>query len=392
MEKVKFTGSISDKINKLYSKENQMEQTSKRLQSVDALRGFDMCWIMGLPWIITSLKGIFGGRTLEWLNTQMEHVPWDGFHFMDLIFPLFLFIAGVSFPFSLDKRREKQQSDGAIYRHSFKRLIILIVLGLIYNGLLQFNPATTRYASVLAHIGIAWFIASVILMNIKKNISVVWCIVGILVSYGLLNLFVLSPNATGNNPFLPENNIVTQFDRWFLPGVLYNGNFDPEGILSVIPAIATALIGMLAGRLLNSNGIKKQSVKALILAASGAGLLLFSLIAGLLIPFNKALWSSSFVLLTAGISLLLLSAFFYIIDVKGFSKWAFFFRVIGMNSIVIYMAQPIINFYGAANYFLGGLSEMLLPQYSSLLLSIGYVAACWLFLWFLYHRKIFVKI
>ncbi|MCE5331976.1 MAG: DUF5009 domain-containing protein [Bacteroidales bacterium] len=369
-----------------------MEQPTKRLQSIDALRGFDMFWIMGGPWIIASLHGIFGGHALEWLNVQMEHVPWDGFHFMDLIFPLFLFIAGVSFPFSLDKRRENNQSDRVIYKHSFKRVVTLIILGLIYNGLLKLDLHTARYASVLAHIGIAWFIASIIFMNVKKNITIIWWITGILISYGLLNLFVLSPNALGNNPFLPENNIVTQFDRWFLPGVLYNGNFDPEGILSVIPAIATALIGMLAGRFLNSIKVKKQSIKAIILFAAGSGFVLLSFAVNLLIPFNKALWSSSFVLLTGGISLVLLSLFFYIIDVKGFVKWTFFFRVIGMNSIVIYMAQPIVNFYGIADFFLGGLAAKFSPEYSSLLLSIGYVAACWLFLWFLYRQKIFIKV
>lgn len=370
----------------------KMEQPTKRLQSIDALRGFDMFWIMGGPWIIASLHGIFGGHALEWLNVQMEHVPWDGFHFMDLIFPLFLFIAGVSFPFSLDKRRENNQSDRVIYKHSFKRVVTLIILGLIYNGLLKLDLHTARYASVLAHIGIAWFIASIIFMNVKKNITIIWWITGILISYGLLNLFVLSPNALGNNPFLPENNIVTQFDRWFLPGVLYNGNFDPEGILSVIPAIATALIGMLAGRFLNSIKVKKQSIKAIILFAAGSGFVLLSFAVNLLIPFNKALWSSSFVLLTGGISLVLLSLFFYIIDVKGFVKWTFFFRVIGMNSIVIYMAQPIVNFYGIADFFLGGLAAKFSPEYSSLLLSIGYVAACWLFLWFLYRQKIFIKV
>lgn len=369
-----------------------MENSSKRLQSIDALRGFDMFWIMGAPGIIFALNAIIGGDACAWCAGQMEHASWDGFHFMDLIFPLFLFIAGVSFPFSLTKRREKNESNSTIYLHLLKRTLTLILFGLVYNEFLKFNFDTFRYANVLAHIGIAWFLSALIYMHIKKSYIVGIWILCILVGYGLLNIFVLSPNAIGLNPFTAENNIVTQFDRWFLPGVLYGGNFDPEGLLTLVPSVATALLGMLSGEFLRRNSTKTPNHKAFVLFFAGIGLIAISLLSNQVIPFNKALWSSSFVLLAGGLSITLLSVFYWIIDVHHFVKWSFFFRVIGLNSIAIYMAQRIINFSEINAFFLGGLASKFSAPYGSLIMSCGYVACCWLSLYFLYKKGVFLKI
>ncbi len=369
-----------------------MEQNNKRLQSIDALRGFDMLWIMGGSGIIAALYAILGGKSLEWMHLQMEHVPWNGFHFMDLIFPLFLFIAGLSFPFSLDKKREKQESNRQIIGDLVKRTLKLIALGLIYNGFLKLNFAEIRYASVLAHIGLAWFFAGLIYIYSQKLTTLAIWALFMLVGYGTLNLFVLSPEATGSNSFLPENNIVCQFDRWFLPGVLYNGNFDPEGFLSVIPAIATALAGMITGRYLKRNTTHTPNRKVMVCLIAGTLLIVLALLVNTFIPINKALWSSSFMLLAGGISILLFALFYWIIDVRQWRGWAFFFRVIGMNSITIYMAQTIVNFYGISDYFLGGITSKLSKDFGWLLESAGYVAICWLFLYFLYRKKIFLKV
>jgi len=369
-----------------------MTQNNNRLQSIDALRGFDMLWIMGGPGIIAALYTILGGKPLEWLHLQMEHVPWDGFHFMDLIFPLFLFIAGLSFPFSLDKKREKQESNRQIIGDLVKRTLKLIALGLVYNGFLKLNFPNVRFASVLAHIGLAWFFAGLVYVYSEKLSTLAVWVVSILVGYGALNLLVLSPEAVGGNPFLPENNIVCQFDRWFLPGVLYNGNFDPEGFLSVIPAIATALAGMMTGRYLKRNTTHTPNRKVTVYLVAGTALILLSLLVNRVIPINKALWSSSFMLLTSGISILLFALFYWIIDVRQWRGWAFFFRVIGLNSITIYMAQTIINFYGISDYFLGGIAAKLPKDFAWLLESVGYVAICWLFLYFLYRKKVFLKV
>ncbi|WP_321332241.1 DUF5009 domain-containing protein [uncultured Bacteroides sp.] len=368
-----------------------MEQKTNRLQSIDALRGFDMCWIMGVPGIIYALSGIFGSTTLAWCSEQMEHVPWDGFHLMDLVFPLFLFIAGVSFPFSLSKRRERNTPYSALYLHIVKRTAILILLGFIYNGWLALDVASFRFASVLAHIGLAWCFGALLYMHIRKEVVIWACVLSILIGYALLNLCVLAPDAIGTNPFVPENNIVAWFDRSFLPGVLYNGNYDPEGFLSILLAIATALLGMICGNYLMRIQIT-PSRKAFTLFLFGVALLVLSVVTEIIIPYNKALWSSSFVLLTGGISILLLSLFYWVIDVLHFTRWSFFFRVIGLNSIAIYIAQRIVDFYGIDSFFLSGVATRILPGIQSLLLSAGYVAVCWLFLWFLYKKNIFIKV
>lgn len=369
-----------------------MENTGKRLQSLDALRGFDMIWIMGAPMIISALYGIFGGGTLSWLNLQMEHVHWDGFHFMDLVFPLFLFIAGVSFPFSLDNRRQKQESESKIRWHLLRRALTLVALGIIYNGFLTHGFENPRLASVLGHIGLAWFLAAIIYMYTPKPFFLGIWIAGIVLGYGLLNLLVLAPEAVGTNPFLAENNIVTQFDRWFLPGRLYKGTWDPEGLLSLVPAVATALLGMVAGRYLMLQGKDQPSRKSLVLLTSGIVLVLLALLASRLIPLNKMLWSSSFTLLTGGISFLLLAVFYWIIDVRKWRKWAFFFRVIGLNSITIYLAQEIIDFSRVSSFFLGSVVSLVPEPVGELISGCGYIAACWLFLWFLYKKNVFLKV
>jgi len=294
------------------------KQAGTRLKSLDALRGFDMLWIMGAAGIVISFHDLTGGVFSGWLTEQMEHVPWSGFHMMDLVFPLFLFIAGVSFPFSYAKRKAANEPKKKIYGHLFKRAALLVFLGVIYNNEgFRFEFASLRYASVLARIGLAWFFGALIFINTQRNISrYIWA-AGLLLFYSLLTALVPAPDApAGADIFSPEGNIVAWFDRLFLPGTLYGGNFDPEGLLSVIPAIGTALIGMLTGSYLHDNAGKSETSKITRMSIAGVILILAALLLNTVIPINKALWSPSFVLVAGAISLLLLTLFYWIIDVK----------------------------------------------------------------------------
>jgi predicted acyltransferase len=369
------------------------KQTNNRLKSLDALRGFDMLWIMGAAGIVTSFHALSGGSFSGWLSEQMEHVSWSGFHIMDLVFPLFLFIAGVSYPFSLAKRIAANESYKKIHMHLLKRALILVFLGIIYsNDGFKFELASLRYASVLSRIGLAWFFGALIFTHTKRDLSRYIWIFFLLLSYSLLIALVPAPGRpAGADIFSPEGNIVAWFDRMFLPGALYGGNFDPEGILGIIPAIATALIGMLAGSLLSKADISQQK-KTLALGLAGISLIIGALLLNTVIPINKALWSPSFVLVAGGISLMLLTLFYWIIDVKGFNKWAFPLIVIGLNSITIYMAQSIIGFWVATSFFFNGFSDILSKGAAALIYNCGYVIVCWLFLWFLYKKKIFLKV
>ena len=369
----------------------EKQENQQRLQSLDALRGFDMFFIMGGGAIFVALATLFPYPFFETIAKQMEHVEWNGFAFEDMIFPLFLFIAGISFPFSLAKQRSKGMTDSAIYKKIVRRGITLVILGLIYNGFLRFDFENFRCASVLARIGLAWMFAALIFINTttKQRIGIVSVI---FIGYWLLLQFVPAPDGNGD-PFSMEGCLVGYIDRLFLPGKLYKGIHDPEGILSLIPAIGTALLGMFSGELIK---LKREGLtdvkKVLYLLAGGAFLLVIGLLWNFVFPINKNLWSSSFACFVGGISMMLFALFYYIVDVKNCRKWTLFFRVIGMNSITIYIAQGFINFRYTSNALFGGLASLFPETAQPLVLAIGYVLVCWGFLYFLYRQKIFLKV
>jgi predicted acyltransferase len=362
----------------------------ERLLSLDTLRGFDMLFIMGLAELIVSLCKLFpsGGFT-QWLTFQMDHVEWNGLTHHDTIFPLFLFIAGISFPFSLAKQRASGKTEKQILLKIIKRGIILVLLGLVYNGFFRLDFANLRCASVLARIGLAWMFSALLFMKFKPKVL---ASVGVVILVGYWLLMWLIPG--GSDPYSFQNNLVGTIDRVLLPGRLYEHNFfDPEGLLSTLPAIVTAMLGMFTGQFVRiSNDKISGNKKALYMAGAAAALLIIGLLWSTVFPVNKKLWSSTFVLVVAAYSLFMFALFYYLIDVKGYRRWTFFFRVVGMNSITIYLAQEIINFGGISKYFLGGLAGMCSETWASIINETGYIAVCWLFLYFLYKKNVFLKV
>ena len=372
--------------------ENSTTEKPKRLKSIDALRGFDMFFIFGGDSFFIALGALSGLPLFNWIAGQMEHVAWNGFHFYDNIFPMFLFIAGMSFPFSLRKRRQSGP-ERKIYYHVILRGVILVLLGLVYNGLLRFDFADQRYASVLGRIGLAWMFAALIFMNTK----VIWrsVIVGvILLGYWLLLATVTAPDApAGADGYSMTGSIVGYVDRLLLPGRLYLKVHDPEGILSTVPAIATALLGMLTGEfILYKNNKITPYIRVLIFFGAGVLFMAIGKVWGLTFPVNKNLWTSSFVCMSAGLSLILFSIFYLVIDVWNWSKWAFFFIVIGMNSIVAYLASHFISFNYTARALFGGLIHFLPENLQPLFTIIAGITVGWAFLWFLYRMKWFLKV
>ncbi len=367
-------------------------KSTDRLASLDALRGFDMFWIAGGAMMVHALAKVHDTGFIGWLDVQTEHVQWNGFHFFDMIFPLFLFIAGVTFPFSLSKRRVNKQTNGQIYKHIITRGLILVFLGVVYNGLLQFDFANLRYASVLARIGLGWMFAALIVMNANIRWQAIWCGVILLVYWAVLTLVPVPGYGAG--VLTVDGSIVGYVDRLLLPGRLFLGVHDPEGILSTIPAVSTALLGMMTGYLLM---IKKVSLSATqkfwIMAGSGILLILLSQLWNLVLPINKNLWTSSFVFITAGFSLLFLSVFYLIMDIWQFRSWAFPFVVIGLNPITIYMAQAgMIGFSVTSRYFFSGLIKFAPESNQPFWNALAYFLVSWLFLYFLYRKKIFIKV
>lgn len=367
---------------------------SNRLQSLDALRGFDMFFIMGLSGLITALCALAPCGFTEELALQMTHVEWDGLRHHDTIFPLFLFLAGVSFPFSYARQREEGVSMAKIYWKIVRRGLMLVLLGLVYNGLFKLDFDTLRCASVLGRIGLAWMFAALLFVGCGVKIRAVISVV-ILVGYALLIRFVGAPDVEGADPLSMQGNLVGYIDRLFMPGrLIYDGGrFDPEGLLSTLPAVVTAMLGMFAGELIRLPEERVSGGKKSLYMVGGAALLaLVAVIFDGFVPVNKMLWSSAFVCAVGAYSLAMMALFYYIVDVRGWRSWTLPFRVVGMNSITIYLAQRIINFGGISNFFLGGVERMCSEQWATVVHSAGYLLVCWLFLYFLYRKRVFLKV
>jgi predicted acyltransferase len=373
--------------------EKQDTQKTGRLHSLDALRGFDMFWIMGGGEIFVVLAALTGWPILKWWSGQLEHVAWNGFHFEDMIFPLFLFIAGISFPFSMAKRFHGPENRKALYAHIIKRGLILVLLGIIYNNAIRFDFANMRYASVLGRIGLAWMFAALIFMNTNLKFRMIW-FWGILIGYWLLLLLFPAHDLGNFDRFSPQGCLVGHLDRLFLPGKFCCYSYgDNEGLLSLLPAICTAMLGMLTGQFIMSEYLSDKPLrKVLYMALAAVVLIILGRIWNIVFPINKNLWSSSFVLFVGGLSLLLFTLFYLVIDIWKFKGWTGFFTVIGMNSITIYLAHRVIDFQYAAKFLFGGLIELFPANYAALLGTIAYVAIAWIFLYFLYKKKIFLKV
>ncbi len=373
----------------------------KRLESLDALRGFDMFFIMGGSGLLFALAALFpeSGFWNE-VARQMNHVPWDGLTHHDTIFPLFLFIAGVSLPYSLENQTSKGMSKKAIYLKILRRGLTLCCLGIIYNGFLNFDLEHFRIFSVLGRIGLAWMLAALVYAATFRerhpfsNVPAVAALAAaLLVGYWLLTLFVAAPDAAGASVFSVQGNIACWFDRTLFGAHCYSPLYDPEGLLSTIPAIATALIGILSGAWLKYEHPKiSMKRKALGLCAAGVLFAIIGMAWGMVCPINKALWSSSFVCAVAGYSLLMLAFFYYIIDVRGWKRWDFFFVVIGMNSITIYLAQQFLDVWHTENLLFSGAIGFLPEQFRGVGHWTAYIFLCWIFLYFLYKKKIFLKV
>ncbi|HTS45585.1 MAG TPA: DUF5009 domain-containing protein [Puia sp.] len=364
--------------------------TSQRLYSLDALRGFDMFWIMGAEEIVHGMAKATGSSFWEVLSNQLTHPEWNGFHFYDLIFPLFLFLAGVATPYSVGRELEKGKTKKQLLLRVIKRGLILVVLGIIYNNGLHIRPfSDIRFCSVLGRIGLAYMFANIIYLYTKERGQMIW-FAALLVGYWLLLKFTSAPGFPRGDLTM-QGNFASYIDRSIIPGRLYLGIHDPEGLMSTIPAIGTGLLGILAGNLLKNNPLA-MSKKALRLAIGGIIFIVLALLWNFDFPINKNLWTSSFVLLVGGISLILLSGFYYIIDVLGHKKWAFYFKVIGMNSILIYMSGRFINWEYTTDGFFKWLGQLVGDPYNVVVMAICYVLVKWAFLYFMYRKNVFLRV
>ncbi len=407
-----------------------------RLVSLDALRGFDMFWILGADGVAYALRAMDDTPVTRFLATQLDHAEWAGFHFYDLIFPLFVFIVGVSLVFSLTKI-VAQHGRGAAVRRILVRAALLFLFGIFYNGGLSEPWPDVRLAGVLQRIALCYAAAGLGFVFLRPRV-LAGISAALLLGYWALLTFVpirdvsidpaavaaqLGPDTQTNDPhhgrpsdayraqvedrfaaatayvgggYEPGRNLANHLDFAYLPGRMYDVFFDPEGILSTIPAIVTCLLGVFAGLLLRWTDCDDRQ-KAIWLAASGVLAVAAGSLWGLQFPVVKKLWTSTFVLVAGGWSLLLLAGFYYVVDIRGWRRWCQPFVWIGMNPITLYLLTSVVAFDGIARRLVGGSVQRFFDArvatgFGELVIALGSLTLLVLLARFLYRRRIFLRV
>jgi predicted acyltransferase len=364
---------------------------SGRVVAIDALRGFDMFWIVGGAELLKRFVEMFSKPMPEWLSYHLEHRKWEGFTAWDLIMPLFLFVVGAAMPFSFSRRLEEGQSKARLYGKILTRTLVLFVLGMACQGnLLDFNPKTYHvFSNTLQAIAVGYLIAGIVMLNVGVVGQIVFA-AAMMIGYWLILMYV--PLAGGTPGSLePQTNVAYAVDRWVFGRFIDGTNPPYTWALSGMTFSATVLLGVFAGHVLRSRLSPWGRVVALALLGLGC------LAAGrawqdwLGFTIIKHLWTSSMVLWAGGWSYLLLALFYLVIDVLGFRRWAFPFIVIGMNAITIYVAWDFVPFAQISKNLFGGLAKHLAAG-GPFLLAFGTVLIWWLILYHMYRRKIFLRI
>jgi predicted acyltransferase len=313
----------------------------------------------------------------------MEHCEWAGFHFYDLIFPLFVFLVGVSIVFSLDRMLE-QRGKPATIRRIVQRSVLLFLLGIFYTGGIANGFAKVYMAGVLHRIAVAYFFAALIYCYFRPRAMAVIC-AALLIGYWVLLTFVPVPGI-GPPSYEQGKNLAYYLDQNYLPGLKFEGT-----LLSTLAAVANCLLGIFAGLLLKNRAVSDRA-KVRWLLGTGAASLALGLLWSLQFPIIKLLWTSTYVLVACGLSALLLGAFYQVIEIWQWRRWAQPFVWLGMNALTIYIMASIVNFRKLAGRFAGGDVTTFFGTYSELVLAVVTLVLVFWAVNFLYRRKIFLRL
>lgn len=376
---------------------------ARRLVSVDALRGFDMFWLVGGTGFGLGIARLCSPAAREFLQRQFEHSDWAGCTFYDVIYPLFVFIVGMSVVFSLQKYKDERRTFAA-YRRMLRRFVLMFALGLLYYGAFREPWPGIRLLGVLQRLALCYLAAGLLFYHCKPRTLIGIC-AGILVGYWILFTFIPVPGA-GRGAFGEGANWARYVDEQFLPGKTHDGTWDNNGLLSTLPAISSCLLGVLAALWIANPSISdKKRVAGLLLG----GLLMAALgwTWGFQFPVIKKIWTSSYVLVAGGYSLMFLGAFYLVADVwlpggaegggKGHRSLVRIglrpFIWIGANPLTIYLARNIVDFNALADRFVGGsIAAAVGPDVGYLLHTSVSLLLSMLLVWYLYRKGIFLRV
>ena len=361
-------------------------ETNQRLMCIDALRGFDMLWIIGGAEVLISLCKASGIGFLSNMEVNFDHT-WGQFHFYDLIMPLFLFIVGAVMPISFSNRLKKGADKKSLYFHILRRVLILYILGLIASGhLLSFDLTRIHlWTDTLHAIAIGYLVSSILILEVNRKFQLI-IVSSLLIIYWLVMALIPIPGK-GAGIYEPEMNLALYVDNAVL------GHWQ-EGagwtyILSNMTFICSVMLGVFAGQILISDA--KPMRKAALLTIIGVACAIAGKVWGLWFPIIHHLWTSSLVLFAGGLSFLLLALFYLVIDIWGYKKWSFFFIVIGTNAIAVYVATHLFDFKLPGNVFVGGLLKWV-GSWGPFVEASAALAVVWLILYWMYKKKTFIKI
>lgn len=359
-----------------------------RLISLDALRGFDMFWIIGGAALLRAIANWSGSEEfIKHATEQTTHTPWIGFTAYDLIFPLFVFMSGVTIPYAItSKIANGTISKPRAYFRVIRRFILLTALGLSFT-FLSFDPGQFRIPGVLQLIAGGYLIAAIIAIHRPARSQFIWAL-GILVGYWLTLTFIPVPGGEAGQ-LTPSGNLAAYLDR-LLPGKLYMGVFDPEGPVRFLPAAAMALLGSATGSLLKSEE-KANHATAFKLLLAGAAALGVGWAWGMTFPIIKPLWTSSYVLFCTGCSLVLIFLFYLVIDVWKQRWLGYIWLPIGMNAITIYVLVRFVSFRTISENILGGYAGTLSDHPAEFTLALGTIIIEWILLFYLFRKKTFLR-
>ena len=368
---------------------NQTILSRERVISVDALRGFDMFWIMGGDLAFKSLDNVFHNRISGCIREQLDHVEWFGFHFYDIIMPLFLFMVGVSMVYSYRKRLSVATSDQQLWKHTLRRVAILWILGMVVQGnLLSYDINKLHfYTNTLQAIASGYLIATIFVLYLP-----VWwqtaATLGLLLTYwALIALIPIGGNTLG--AYDPDGNVAMHVEKMVMGRFIGWGTY--TWIVSTLNFGATVMLGVFSGYMMQSDTGKYRKFRNYLIF--GGSLIILGLIMDTWHPIIKKIWTSSFVLFSGGICVLMLAFFYLVIDVWGIRKGARWLIILGSNAIFGYVAWHLFekSLVGVAEVFLNGLTPWI-GEWYDFLRYLGGFLVLYLIMWYMYRNKTFLKI